>query len=92
MSNYCSSCRCDPAKATGENACPFTTLYWDFLARHEKKLAANHRMSLQVRNLERKDKQELVEIRKLAKKLKKDLASGVEGPRTPAALCKKNDD
>ncbi|MDG2224620.1 MAG: cryptochrome/photolyase family protein [Rubripirellula sp.] len=90
MSNYCANCRCDPAKGTGEDACPFTTLYWDFLARHEKKLAANQRMSLQVRNLERKDKQELAEIRKLAKKLKKDLASGVKGAANPATLCQKN--
>ena len=45
MSNYCSSCRYKPAAATGEDACPFTTLYWDFLARHEDRLRGNHRLS-----------------------------------------------
>jgi deoxyribodipyrimidine photolyase-related protein len=53
MSNYCDGCRYDPAGRTGETACPFTTLYWDFLLRHEKALARNQRMRLQVRNLER---------------------------------------
>lgn len=53
MSDHCSRCRFDPAKSTGDDACPFTTLYWDFLMRHEKMLAANNRMALQVRNLAR---------------------------------------
>ena len=53
MSNYCAGCQYRPDRASGESACPFTTLYWDFLLRHEKTLAANQRMSLQVRNLAR---------------------------------------
>jgi len=53
MSNYCAGCRFDPAKSTGGEACPFTTLYWDFLLRHEPLLAKNQRMALQVKNLAR---------------------------------------
>ena len=53
MSNYCSGCRFDPAESVGENAGPFTTLYWDFLLRHEALLAKNQRMTLQVKNLAR---------------------------------------
>jgi deoxyribodipyrimidine photolyase-related protein len=51
MSNYCSRCRYDPAEAVGDRACPFTTLYWDFLMRHEQQLKQIPRMDLQLRNL-----------------------------------------
>ena len=53
MSDHCARCRFDPSKSTGDDACPFTTLYWDFLMRHEETLAGNQRMALQVRNLGR---------------------------------------
>jgi deoxyribodipyrimidine photolyase-related protein len=53
MSPCCRGCRYDPAQRTGDSACPFTTLYWDFLMRHEATLAANPRMALQVKNLSR---------------------------------------
>jgi deoxyribodipyrimidine photolyase-related protein len=55
MSPHCKGCRYDPARRTGADACPFTTLYWDFLMRHEATLAANPRMALQVKNLARLD-------------------------------------
>lgn len=53
MSPYCGTCQYDPTKRVGDTACPFTTLYWDFLMRHEERLARNPRMSLQVKNLHR---------------------------------------
>jgi deoxyribodipyrimidine photolyase-related protein len=53
MSNYCRGCRYDPAESTGERACPFTTLYWDFLMRNEARLRKVPRMEMQLRNLTR---------------------------------------
>jgi deoxyribodipyrimidine photolyase-related protein len=55
MSPYCKGCRYDPAQRSGDRACPFTTLYWDFLMRHAEMLAKNPRMALQVKNLARLD-------------------------------------
>jgi deoxyribodipyrimidine photolyase-related protein len=53
MSTYCAECRYSPGTRTGEDACPFTTLYWDFLGRHRRTLAANHRMGPVLHNLDR---------------------------------------
>jgi deoxyribodipyrimidine photolyase-related protein len=53
MSNYCGQCQFDPAEAVGEKACPFTTLYWDFLIRNEEVLRRTPRMELQLRNIDR---------------------------------------
>ena len=55
MSNHCSACPYDPAQSTGPTACPFTTLYWDFLMRHETLLKKNPRMAMQLKNLARLD-------------------------------------
>ena len=74
MSNACKGCRFDPKKATGPDACPFTTLYWDFLARHRKLLAGNQRMRMQLANVDRKDAAELAAIRSQADALRGRLA------------------
>ena len=70
MSNACRGCRFDPKRATGPDACPFTTLYWDFLARHEALLSRNPRMSMQVKNLGRKTPAEIRAIRRQADELR----------------------
>lgn len=70
MSNYCQHCRFRPEKRTGDDACPFTTLYWDFLDRHRDRLLKNPRMSLQVKNLNRISDAEMDDIRARASRLK----------------------
>jgi deoxyribodipyrimidine photolyase-related protein len=74
MSNYCTGCRLDPARASGPGACPFTTLYWDFLMRHEPRLRRNQRMAMQMRNLDRLKEGEKAAIRGQATALKQSLA------------------
>ena len=53
MGGPCKGCRYDPGQREGARACPYTTLYWDFLMRHESLLAKNARMALQVKNVSR---------------------------------------
>ncbi|NBW44768.1 MAG: cryptochrome/photolyase family protein, partial [Betaproteobacteria bacterium] len=62
MSNYCKGCRYDPGVSVGEKACPFTTLYWDFLNRHQATLVKNPRMVMQIKNLSRLDPARLQQI------------------------------
>ena len=73
MSDYCTHCRYDPKQAVADNACPFTTLYWDFLARNQKRLKRNPRMGLQFRNVARKSAAEIKTIRTHADRLKDNL-------------------
>jgi deoxyribodipyrimidine photolyase-related protein len=77
MSNYCSHCRYDPDAATGEGACPFTSLYWNFLDRHQEQLSGNRRMNFQLANVRRKSDEEL-----------QDIAARVDEVRTMASAGK----
>jgi deoxyribodipyrimidine photolyase-related protein len=53
MSNYCADCRYKPDQKIGDDACPITTLYWNFLDQHENELANQPRTALMVKNLQR---------------------------------------
>ena len=74
MSNYCKSCTYNPKLRTGESACPFTTLYWDFLDRHLETFKKNHRMSQQLFGLNRLN--DLPELRIRAKEVLLGLEQG----------------
>ncbi|KAF0095150.1 MAG: deoxyribodipyrimidine photolyase-related protein [Puniceicoccaceae bacterium 5H] len=63
MSNHCDRCRYQYKQATGEQACPMTTLYYDFLDRHRDTFKDNQRMAFQLKNLQRKSADELKQIR-----------------------------
>ena len=51
MSDYCKTCRYDPKQRVGAKACPFTTLYWNFLIENAPRLRANPRMALPYRHV-----------------------------------------
>lgn len=53
MGDSCKGCRYNPKKRTGDDACPFTTLYWDFLARNAEAFTGNHRMGQQLAGMRR---------------------------------------
>ena len=46
MSHYCSSCFYKKAIKTGEKACPFNSLYWNFYDKNEDKLGTNPRIGM----------------------------------------------
>lgn len=67
MSDYCGTCRYSPKVKTGEGACPFNLLYWDFIARNARRLKTNPRMNRTYATLERMDEAKVRTIRAEAK-------------------------
>jgi len=53
MSDHCERCPYAVSRRTGDDACPFNALYWDFLMRHREQLAGNPRMNMMLRNVDR---------------------------------------
>lgn len=76
MSNYCKGCKYSVNERTGEDACPFNTLYWDFLIRHEDRFKGNSRMAMILKHVEKMQKEEKISIRVSATAVKKRM--GVE--------------
>jgi len=55
MSDYCSSCVYDVKSVDAEDSCPFNSLYWSFIDRHQDRWAANHRMAMITRGWAKRD-------------------------------------
>jgi deoxyribodipyrimidine photolyase-related protein len=75
MSNFCAHCEFDPTQSLGAKACPFTTLYWEFLDRQAERLKSNARLAYQLRALTAKRAQPgtLATIRRRAEELRRSL-------------------
>jgi deoxyribodipyrimidine photolyase-related protein len=63
MTTYCKGCAYKPTERTGDRACPFTTLYWDFMERHLDEFKRNHRMFQQVNGLARLSDRDQLRVR-----------------------------
>lgn len=59
----CSGCRYDPQLRLGPNACPMTTLYWAFLDQLQEEMNKNPRAALMMKNLQRLEHKEILEVR-----------------------------
>jgi deoxyribodipyrimidine photolyase-related protein len=77
MSDHCADCRYYKTKTTGEGACPFNTLYWDFLGRNEERLRSTGRMGLVYSHWDDKDDEEREAIRERAAELREMANEGV---------------
>lgn len=75
MSNYCQNCGYQSDVRYGENACPMTNLYWNFLINHQDEFGKNPRTKLMVANLKRIPLEEQKLISMHAQKILNDLDS-----------------
>jgi len=66
MGDYCGGCCYNPKEKTGERACPFNALYWNFLDAKRNLLSKNPRMGMMYRLLDKKDPEELQALRERA--------------------------
>jgi deoxyribodipyrimidine photolyase-related protein len=74
MSDYCKGCTYNRKLRTGDTACPFTTLYWDFLDRHHDRFVRNARVATQARASRKLD--DLAEVRERAIEVRRKLIDG----------------
>lgn len=70
MSDYCGGCAYEVKARLGEAACPFNSLYWDFLDRNAGVLASNPRMAMPYKNLDRLGDEERAAIGRRAEALR----------------------
>lgn len=75
MGDHCENCAYDVNVKSGEKACPFNILYWDFIDRNQEKLASNMRMQIPLSMLKKMDENKKSAFRKDALKLLKNIES-----------------
>lgn len=66
MGNYCDKCHYNKKVRLGENACPFNSLYWNFLDDKKSYFLKNNRMAMMLRLLEKIPADEMAAIKERA--------------------------
>lgn len=66
MSNYCDACVYKKAKKFEDDACPFNTLYWNFLDEKQAQLASNFRMKMMYSVLNKMSSEDRSKIKEKA--------------------------
>ena len=72
MSNYCAGCAYQVKARTGNDACPFNSLYWRFLDDKKAHFAGNPRMAMMLKLLADLPADELSAIRARAGEIMAD--------------------
>jgi deoxyribodipyrimidine photolyase-related protein len=73
MSNYCDKCHYDVKDKFGEKACPFNSLYWNFLDEKKAHFANNQRMGMMLNLLKKIPAEELFQIKTKANEIIENL-------------------
>jgi deoxyribodipyrimidine photolyase-related protein len=58
MSNYCKHCDYKISKKTGEDACPFNYLYWNFIDKQRETFSQNGRANFMVNMFDKKSEED----------------------------------
>lgn len=69
MSNYCGNCQYNVKEKLGEKACPFNSLYWNFLDDKKEHFKNNQRMAMMLNLLHKIPPEELCQIKLKARKV-----------------------
>lgn len=69
MSNYCDSCYYNKKEKLGDKACPFNSLYWNFLDDKRPQLGNNFRMKMMYSLLDKMEAKQLSSLKERAQQI-----------------------
>ena len=75
MSNNCAKCHYNVKEKFGDNACPFNTLYWNFLDEKKEYFKGNQRMGMVLNLLKKINPEELYKIKVKANEIIENMDS-----------------
>lgn len=75
MSNNCAKCHYNVKEKFGEKACPFNSLYWNFLDEKKEYFNKNQRMAMMLNMLKKISPEELYKIKHMANEIIENMDS-----------------